>query len=223
MRAAHIPVPPDFSRRGGSGLWVSSDECCAQEVHELIQPGRRRQIMALDELIEAACKAATHVGNGMTGDEDLIPFVLSVPATGKGRMTVIGSPFPQHFEKRRRFFNTLFGDEVRKNNAKEVAFCYMAWMAKLSDDDIQAIKDGLSVPSVSSRAGRYESVVIMCANAEGEFASLSALVHRMPDKSVQLGDFIRDDNSNEGLIPEALCRAFAPEPEIRKPWWRFGR
>ena len=179
--------------------------------------------MALDELIEAACGAATHVGNGLTGDEDLMPFVLSVPATGKGRMSVLGSPFPQRFDKRRRFFNTIFGDEVRKYNAKEVAFGYMAWMAKLSDDELQSVKDGLSVPSVSSRANRYEGVIIMCANAEGEFASLTAPVHRMPDKSVQLGDFIRDDGFNEGLIPDALANAFAPEPETRKPWWRFGR
>jgi len=177
--------------------------------------------VALDQLVNQACQCAAHVARGLSGDEDLMPFVLSAPQAGQGRITVLARPVPQEDGKRQRFYETLFADEVRKHKATQIAFGYMAWMARLSADDDQALRDGKPIQRASLRTDRYEAIVIGCVNAEGEYACVTSPVQRSPDGTVGVGVFARDDNFTGGLIPEALRSAFLTTPRPRKPWWRF--
>lgn len=177
--------------------------------------------MAIDRLVNDACKCAAHVTRGLSGDEDLMPFVLSIPRTGQGRLSVIAHPLPQGDGERQRFYETLFADEVTKHHATQIAFGYMAWMARMSKEDEQALRDGKSIQRASLRTDRYEAIVIGCANAEGEYALITAPVQRKSDGTVGIGDFFRDDKSTGGLIADALRSAFLTTPRTQKPWWRF--
>lgn len=177
--------------------------------------------MALDQLVAQACQCATQVTRSLSGGEDLMPFVLSNPRTGKGSLSVIAHPVPQQDGERQRFYETLFLDEVRRRDATEIAFGYMAWMARMSDEDKQALRDGKAIQRASLRTDRYEAIVIGCANAEGEYALITAPVQRNPDGTVGVGEFFRDDKSTGGLIADALRSAFLAPPQPPKPWWRF--
>jgi hypothetical protein len=177
--------------------------------------------MAIDDLISAAINALSTVASGIRGKEDLIPLILCESRTGPGWLSAIAYPFPNKYEARKRCFEKMFAREVDKG-AIELAFGYMAWQAKRSEKDIEALKRGEGIAPASSRADRTEVIIIMCATAAGEFAVLTASIQRMPDGTVAVGEFIRDVGPSSGLIPDSMRAAFAPRPKRR--WWNvFGR
>jgi hypothetical protein len=178
-------------------------------------------VMSIDGLVNSAQAMVVSVVPGLTANEDLMPFVLGTSADGKGTVSVIAHPFPEDPAKRQRFFENLFAGEVRKG-ATELAFGHMAWQAKVSDQEIEAASRGEPILSASSRPDRQEVVYLTCGSASGEFAHLTAPVHRKADGSVEIGEFSREA-FNEGLIPQAMRAAFESRPN--KPWWRtiFGR
>jgi hypothetical protein len=175
----------------------------------------------IDDLIKTACEAVTTLTSRLNGDEDLIPAILAKSATGQGRIAVIAHPFPRQEQARRRFFEKLFRQQVL-NGASELAFWYMAWQAKLSDEDMRALQQGLPIQPMSSHPNREEVIYVTCYTAEGQFANLTTHVNRTKN-SVSVGDFVRDDMSNTGVIPESMLAAFTNPSPAKQPWWRFGR
>ncbi len=145
--------------------------------------------MAIDDIIKAATRAVANDLKPLRGDkDDLCPSIVTIGPEGQTKRTRIWKTFPDPADARRRFFAKIFAQHVNKQT-KAVALCYMAWQAKLSDDEMAAVARGEPIPTISSRPNREEVVTIVCMTIEGGFACLKAPVVRREDKMITADDF----------------------------------